>query len=43
MPRGSSGAGGSGTGSPFVIEHDDESVLDNDLVEADDDGELIHA
>lgn len=30
---GGGGAGSSSTDSPFVIEHDDDSVLDNDYLE----------
>lgn len=34
IPSGS--YGGSRTGSPFVIERDDESSFDNDLIDGDD-------
>lgn len=36
MPSGSGGgSGGSRTGSPFVIDHDDDSSMDRDFLEAD--------
>lgn len=33
--RGAGGGGSTSTGSPFVIEHDDDSVLDNDFLDED--------